>query len=166
MARKKRNAGDNPDPDASQSKRPRGNLRFAGYEEHHVFGFEPDFRQYALSVGVDIPDRLRSMEYSYSKGEGDPTVGREEDKFTRKYQKRYWSVPMYEFFNSGPGFDEEGWKAVRPLGIGGTGMAVLWERSDESNDQSIIPSKVSSTLPGEVFSPSLTIRHCFAEYGH
>lgn len=150
MARTKRKPDGSADPNAGRSKRLKMVLRFPGYEEHHDFGFERHFREYALSVGVDIPDKLRNMEYKYAKNEGDPTVGREEDVVRRKWQKEFWGRAMHEFFNSQAGFYEEGWRAVRPLGIGGTGMAVLWERQGKHKDQSTIPSKVSRTLPEEV----------------
>ncbi|KAL9117927.1 MAG: hypothetical protein Q9187_005528, partial [Circinaria calcarea] len=110
MAAEKHKAVGGADRTERQAKRLRRQIRFAGYEEHHVFGFEGNFTQYARSVGVDIPDTLRSMEYDYSEGEGDPTIGREEDDERRKNQKRDWGVALYRFFNSRPGFDEDGWR--------------------------------------------------------
>ena len=144
MVGKKHNTASGANRNAQRSKRRREDTHLPGYNGHHVFGFESDFTQHARRIGIATLGGLQSVEHRYIEGDSDPTIGREEeDEDRRKWEKRYWSVPMYRFFHSRSWIGENGWTAVRPLGIGGTGMAVLWERNDECKEPSMYSSRVS-----------------------
>ncbi|MCJ1398565.1 hypothetical protein MMC11_001765 [Xylographa trunciseda] len=62
----------------------------------------------------------------------DPTIGRERNKESRKQHNRDWSTQMTRFMASSYGLTpalNEGWYAVRPVGIGGEAMVTLWART-------------------------------------
>ncbi|MCJ1386297.1 hypothetical protein MMC17_009423 [Xylographa soralifera] len=65
-------------------------------------------------------------------GSTDPTVGKEANKQSRKEHNRDWGTLMTRFMASSYGLTpalNEGWRTVRPLGIGGEAMVTLWAKT-------------------------------------